>query len=222
MARRRAQNAAHPLEDPTVVRAAVADDKERQPHGEERRAQILRDAAELLAEKGYRGTRIAEIASRAGMTHPGLLYYFGSKERLLYEVVKERVAHEQATLAEAFGPGRGSLTRLVDIARANVEATVFMRLYLVLAVESFDPDAPLHDYFVQRFRFSRDQARQAITNDIRSGLVRADIDVEALSIEVTSFLAGVEMQWFLDPEQIDYVSAVEGFASRLLAAHAPG
>ena len=210
-----------PLDDPSVVRAAVADDKERHPRGEERRARILRDAVELFAEKGYRGTRIAEIAERVGMTHPGLLYYFGSKERLLYEVVKERVAHEASTLAESFSPENASLTRLGDIARANLEAKIFVRLYLVLAVESFDADAPLHDYFVNRFRFTRDEARLTLENDIRAGLLRADIDIDALSVEITSFWLGLDLQWFLDPDRIDYVEAVEGFAARLLTAYAP-
>ena len=210
-----------PLDDPTVVRAATADDKERKPHGEERRARILKDAVELLAAKGFRGTRIAEIADRVGMTHPGLLYYFGSKERLLYEVVKERVAHEAATMADSFGTDRLSLTRLGDLARRNAEASVYLRLYAVLTVESFDPEAPLHHYFVNRYRFSRDEARQAIRNDIRGGLLRDDVDVDALSLEITSFLLGLETQWFLDPDQIDYVSSVEQFAARLLGTLAP-
>lgn len=211
----------HPLEDPTVVRAAVADDKERHPRGEERRASILQGAIEILAEKGFRGTRITEIAERVGMTHPNLLYYFGSKERLLYEVVKERVAHEQATLSETFSAENASLTRMGDIARANVEAIVFVRLYTVLTVESFDPEAPLHDYFVNRYRFSRDEARLALANDIRTGLLRPDVDVEALSLEIVSFFLGLEVQWFLDPERIDYVAAVESYAKRLLTTHAP-
>jgi hypothetical protein len=30
------------------------------------------------------------------------------------------------------------------------------------------------------------------------------------------------VQWFLDPERIDYVAAVERFANQLLIAYAPG
>lgn len=220
-AQRKARRATKPLDDPASVRPAVADAKERHPRGEERRALILRTAVAMLAEKGYRGTRIAEIAERVGMTHPGLLYYFGSKERLLYEVVKERVAHEQATLAESFSPENASLTRLGEIARANLDATVFIRLYLVLAVESFDADAPLHDYFVNRFRFTREEARLTLTNDIRHGLLRPDIDIDALSFEMTSFWLGLDLQWFLDPDCVDYVEAVESFANRLLTTYGP-
>ena len=75
-----------------IVRAAGADDRTRQARGDLRRQQILDAAVELFATKGYRGAGVAALAERVGMTATGLLYYFGSKERLLQEVVAERSA----------------------------------------------------------------------------------------------------------------------------------
>jgi len=71
-------------------RTAGGDDRNRQPRGDRRRQQILDAAVELFAAKGYRGTGVAALAERVGMTATGMLYYFGSKERLLQEVVAER------------------------------------------------------------------------------------------------------------------------------------
>src|SRR3984885_3308759 len=69
---------------------AGADEHSRQPRGDLRRQQIIEAAVELFATKGYRGTGVTALAERVGMTATGLLYYFGTKQRLLREVVAER------------------------------------------------------------------------------------------------------------------------------------
>src|SRR5689334_24653042 len=96
--------------------SAKADARRRQTRGDARRQQILDAAVELFAEKGYRSTGIAQLADTVGMTHPGLLYYFGSKERLLLEVVAERNRVE-AELRADLDPGAMTLDMLTDIAR---------------------------------------------------------------------------------------------------------
>ncbi|WP_019587202.1 TetR/AcrR family transcriptional regulator [Deinococcus apachensis] len=53
----------------------------------ERRSLILRSAADLFAEAGYRGVSLDEIAARAGVTKPVLYDHFSSKENLFAEVM---------------------------------------------------------------------------------------------------------------------------------------
>ena len=52
-----------------------------------RRPQILAAAAEVIAERGVSGTRIADVAERAGTSAPGVLYWFDSKDQLLGEAL---------------------------------------------------------------------------------------------------------------------------------------
>ena len=53
-----------------------------------RRQQMLTAAAALIAAQGYGETRIADVARRANVS-PGLVvYYFGSKDRLLVEALR--------------------------------------------------------------------------------------------------------------------------------------
>ena len=51
------------------------------------RATILDAAEDEFAEHGFHGTRMVAIATRAGVTHGLLHYYFDSKDRLYEEVV---------------------------------------------------------------------------------------------------------------------------------------
>jgi TetR/AcrR family transcriptional regulator len=51
------------------------------------RAQILRAAEEVFAERGYGGATTAAIAERAGLPKANVHYYFGTKEKLYRAVL---------------------------------------------------------------------------------------------------------------------------------------
>ena len=53
----------------------------------ERRREIVQAAYQTLAEKGFEGLRMREIAKRAGIDHSTLHYYFSGKEALIDGVV---------------------------------------------------------------------------------------------------------------------------------------
>jgi AcrR family transcriptional regulator len=55
-----------------------------------RRAQILNEAVRLIGERGNYGFSIQELAQRRQLTNPGLLHYFGSKDKLLMALLEDR------------------------------------------------------------------------------------------------------------------------------------
>jgi AcrR family transcriptional regulator len=57
------------------------------PEGGETRALILEAALQAFAEKGFDGATTREIASRAGVNHGLIPYYFGDKTRLWQSAV---------------------------------------------------------------------------------------------------------------------------------------
>lgn len=56
------------------------------------KARIARAALELFAEKGFHGTGVAEIGERAGVQRGALYFHIGSKEELLWEVIRPNFA----------------------------------------------------------------------------------------------------------------------------------
>jgi AcrR family transcriptional regulator len=54
-----------------------------------RRPQILGAAAEVIAERGLAKTRIADVAERAETSSPAVLYWFGTKNKLLTAALLE-------------------------------------------------------------------------------------------------------------------------------------
>lgn len=83
--------------------------KSRDP--ERTRTAILEAAAEVFAEKGFDGGRVAQIARQAEIPG-GLLYHYYPSKRALFE----------ATLDQAFGPHVEQMTRALETFEPRLEA----------------------------------------------------------------------------------------------------
>src|SRR5699024_12818636 len=55
--------------------------------------EILDGAAELFAEYGYHGSSLRDISHQVGISHPGMLHHFASKDALLGGVIEIGRAH---------------------------------------------------------------------------------------------------------------------------------
>ena len=53
-----------------------------------RREQMLRAALEVIADRGYADTRIADVAERIGISPALVIYYFKTKDQLLTEAIR--------------------------------------------------------------------------------------------------------------------------------------
>jgi AcrR family transcriptional regulator len=206
-----------PNQRPKRIRArqsqkrAMRDDRGRQARGDRRRQQILDAAVELFAAKGFRGTGVAALGDRVGMTATGMLYYFGSKKRLLQEVVAERDRQDGIDL---------KTLRLSDfrmVGHYNADTALLTRLYVVLGAESLDPDDPLHDFFVDRYEMGRELVRSILMHERDEGLLRADIDCEQIAKEVIATIMGLEIQWLTDPDRVELGQTIVAYLDRLIS-----
>jgi AcrR family transcriptional regulator len=84
----------------------------------DRHQEILDAAARVITDRGLAETRISDIADRCGVSPGLILYYFGSKDRLLLEALTSandqfylRLSREMRRMPSA----REQLQRLVDL-----------------------------------------------------------------------------------------------------------
>ena len=91
----------------------------------ETRERLLRAAADVFAERGYDGTRVADIASAAGVSNGALYAHFASKAQLLVGALQ---THGRRLLAEAFAadPDRSVTDVLLLIGRYVPVALVIL------------------------------------------------------------------------------------------------
>ena len=89
-------------------------------NNEPRRIEMLRAAAELICERGFGDTRIADVAKRAGVSSALVIYYFGTRDRLLvdalryseesgYEAMEQKLAEISSATGSAVPAGQVDL-----------------------------------------------------------------------------------------------------------------
>lgn len=88
------------------------------------RERILESAARVISEKGFAGTRLADVAEVAGLQAPALYYYFESRVDLIAQVMYEgqdRLQTYVDAAVEDLPADAAPLARLDTIIRAHLE-----------------------------------------------------------------------------------------------------
>jgi AcrR family transcriptional regulator len=172
----------------------------------------------MFATRGFRGTSLATIAKRVGLSEPGLLHHFASKEELLLELLTLRDQHDDERIRQAFDAHAHGLDVLLELCRQNAERPGIVRLFTILAAESVDADHPAHAWFVGRYKDRRAELARGLAEEQRAGTVGAHVDADKAAAHILAMFDGLQIQWLLDPEGVDMVGLFEDFISGL----APG
>lgn len=198
------------------------------PPGDDRRGQMLAAAAELIAERGFAQTRIADVAQRVGAS-PGLVvYYFETKDKLLTEALRysessfyvaaEALLHSKATLAQRLE----SLVELTFESKSKSDFAGSWGLWFDLWTQAFR-----HPQVALDRRELDDQWRSLIERVVRSGVADgeiAEVDAEEFAVSWAAYLDGLAVQVALDDPHVDIQRATRlalRFAARELALADP-
>ena len=119
----------------------------------ETRERLLRAAADVFAERGYDGTRVADIATAAGVSNGALYAHFPSKADLLVDALR---THGRRLLADLFAadPDRSVTELLLAIGRwlprrRDPRGYLIVEA-LVAARRDQDVARPMRDYIGER------------------------------------------------------------------------
>jgi AcrR family transcriptional regulator len=161
--------------------------------GVARRQQILDRAIEVFADKGSERTSLRAIAEKIGVSHAALLHYFGSREELLVEVLRERERrHPAAAQGEVVGI-------MVRAAERNVTIPGFVALYTTLLAGSLEADRKYsREFFSARFAGLRADLAARIRAGQGAGTIRGNVDAEAMAALLIAASDGLQNQWFLE------------------------
>lgn len=119
----------------------------------ETRERLLRAAADVFADRGFDGTRVAGIAAAAGVSNGALYAHFASKADLLVDALR---THGRGLLADVFAAEPG--VRLTDLLlligrrlpRRRDARGYLMVEALVAARRDEDVARPMRDYVSER------------------------------------------------------------------------
>jgi AcrR family transcriptional regulator len=172
----------------------------------QRRRQIIEVATTLVAERGFWGLSMQDVADDCGLTVPGLLHHVGSKDGLLVAVLEHRDVEDRRSIGAAPADLRELCAAMV---RRNATQPEIVRLFAVLAAESLAPAHPAHDYFV---------ARQQRALDSLTTLAKpVSPHPEALARLIVATMDGLQLLWLRAPETTDLVAMWDSAADVLFA-----
>jgi AcrR family transcriptional regulator len=144
------------------------------------RVRLLEAAADVFAEKGYDGTRVQEIARRAGLTTGAIYANFDGKAELLLEAIDTVGAHALDALLFDVLSGRSPSETLVSLGvtlAATDDDPARALLFEALGAARRDPDVAsrLQAHFEQR----AERLAQLLADGKLAGDVAADLDIPA-------------------------------------------
>jgi AcrR family transcriptional regulator len=168
---------------------------------------MLEAAAEVIGERGLCDTRIADVAGRAGLSPALVVYYFGSKEKLLTEALAYA---EDLFYIEAFRELTGiegaaeRLARLIELACPPVERRETDE-YWALWVELWSRS--LRNGEAARKREALDRRwRNTIAEVVREGQRGGEFgpcDPDRFATYLSALMDGLALQMLLKDSAVD-------------------
>lgn len=184
-----------------------------------RREEILKAAMATFGSKGYHNGPLTEIAEQVDMTHAGILHHFGSKDHLLLEVLRYRDESDVAGLDGQHIPGGIDMFRhLVRTAFLNAQRAGIVQTYAVLSAESVTDAHPAREFFEVRYRTLRREAVEAFEALCAERGVAVPTTVRHASASILAVMDGLQVQWLLDPTQVDLGEASEFAIEAIVSA----
>lgn len=173
----------------------------------ERRNQILDAALEVFKNRGYRAGSMREVARVSGMSLSSLMHHFNTKEDLLMALLERR---------DADSPGQrtGTHDLIADVisqARWNQTIPELIALYTVLSAESLTEGHPGRAYFTERFTTVRRGFQEEFEKLREAGRLRPGVDPQLAAGAITALWDGIQLQWLLQPNEIDVVVHLQAF-----------
>lgn len=155
----------------------------------------IADAAlALVMERGHRSLTTLAVANRAGISEPGLLYHYPSKEALLVAALERFDEQQLSQLA----PGE-AIESAPERAALGVRRTNIVHLYTALLGEASEPAHPAHDYFKQRWRVGREIPANDIVLLQERGEIDPAVSPERAAIWILAAWDGLQSHWLVDP-----------------------
>ncbi|MBO4255042.1 TetR/AcrR family transcriptional regulator [Streptomyces griseorubiginosus] len=175
---------------------------------EERRAEIVRAALEVIAERGYRGASLAAVAERVGLTQQGLLHYFPTKEALLVAVLKERDQWDAVPATQ------WRVDLLASLVEYNAMRPGIIQTFSALLGESVTEGHPARAYFTERYRQVR-ESMAAVLRTAYGDRLPNGLTPERTAPLLVAVMDGLQYQWLLDPDSVDMSAAFRDFLALL-------
>jgi AcrR family transcriptional regulator len=170
----------------------------------EKAQRIVAAMRESVGSRGAAASTFDQVAQEAGVSRGLLHYYFGSKERLLVEVVRHDSEIRMQRLEEALGRA-GSVEAIVEVLVTHLENFLesdpagAALIYELFSAARHNDEIRVE--MAELFRRSREHVAEALREKEREGVVRLRGDAEAVASILFAMGDGIALQILYDPDR---------------------
>ena len=171
------------------------------PGGSKVRERLLEVGVEFFARKGYAATNVREIVEAAGVTKPVLYYYFGSKEGLYLEILRQSLAMYQSEVEAALAEGGTATERLFRVTD-RVLKLILEHLDVIKILHSVYYGPPQGSPFFD-FEVFHSSFQELITRLVEEGMAKGELrraEVSDVTLAIIGALEIVQGMHLCHPE----------------------
>ena len=187
----------------------------RSGRAERTRAAILSAAREEFVERGYRSTSLRDIAAAAGVSHPGLLRHFATKDELLAEIVASFEEQNQLHVLERVAADEPGILGFSGIARRNDAVPGYLALFAALMGEASTASHPAHHLMRERYARLLDVSTDILEEAVAHDAVAPDRDARDESVRIAAAWDGLQLLEQYLPERVEVAAMLEAYESLL-------
>ena len=171
---------------------------------ERRREELVRAGYAEILEKGVHATTLDSVVTRAGSSKGGALYYFPTKEGLLYGVLQWLLNQLNRALDEVVRGQESPRARLASELEVLFHSTeVNRKLYLVLF--DFVTMGARSERFRSLFADFLDNCRKRDMRIVEEGIKQLQfrrVNPEDAAATIRALVDGYCLQWLLRPDTV--------------------
>ncbi len=189
----------------------------------EKAGKIVEAMRASVAKRGISGSTFEHVAREAGVSRGLLHYYFGTKERLLVEVVKRDAEIRIGRLDEPLAQAK-TVDDVLGVLVSNLEDMIendpgfFVLLFELFTAGRRNPE--IQREIGELFNRTRDHVAESLVAKQREGVLQMRFEPEAVVAYLFATADGVALQALSDPERdhAPMIEAATAAARHLLVA----
>jgi AcrR family transcriptional regulator len=189
--------------------------KERELSGDKAK-RIVDAMRDSVARRGAAGSTLEHVAREAGVSRGLLHYYFGTKERLLVEVVRRDSELRVARLDEMLGEAK-SVDDVLDVLVSSLtdlienEPSFFLLIYELFSAGRRNPE--IQEEVGKLFAHTRSHVAEVLRAKESEGVLSLRFDADAVVSILLALGDGFALQALSDPDLDDRAAVDAGAAS---------
>jgi AcrR family transcriptional regulator len=183
---------------------------------------LLNAAIELIAERGFDRTTVAEIGARAGYSRSMVRARYGSKEALLESIFANALNTRLLPQGDEGLTGLPwVLARLDHVTGLLLDEPGLMRAFCVMTFEAVVGIDSMRTWYTGWFEHYERLVAEHLHAGRGDGSVRDDLDPEHEAQQFVLTGIGLVFRWTLDPDGYDLASELTRWRTRIGVTYAP-